>query len=256
MEKKSTILAVIFVIIIIIAGTALYFFREELGLTDPPEVPPPPPPTVNDPPEASFEIIGDTTVHVDDLVEFDGSASSDPDGEIELYLWDFGDGSLIEKGSNISAINHTYLYGGEYEINFTVRDDIGAEDSSFKTITVIPRNYHKDGNMFVAAREGIAANASESFEVEEEALQVNVSLSFLGVGFDGGLEDAEFEIFIYDPFGGIMDEETITVSGNADESFEFTKSELKVFGDYTLEVTCLAGGGYINYSIDVIYQFD
>jgi hypothetical protein len=47
----------------------------------------------------------------------------------------------------------------------------------------------------------------------------------------------------------------MTVTGSDTTSFSFTKSDLKVFGDYILEAKCNSGAGYINYNIDVIYQF-
>ncbi|MCK5560085.1 MAG: PKD domain-containing protein [Thermoplasmata archaeon] len=255
MQKNSVVLAVIFVIIILIVAGGLFFFWGALGLDDDEGDSEPETSTDNEPPVSSFEILGDTTVHVNDLVDVDGSASSDPDGEIVKYRWDFGDGNLPDEGTNISKTNHTYAYGGEYTINLTVRDDDDAEHSSYETITVIPRNYHKDGYMFIAVREGLPENASEEFEVEEEALQINVTLDIVGVSFDGGLQDAEFEFYIYDPYGAEMRSEDITVTGSGDTSFSFTKSDLKVFGDYTLEAKCNSGGGYITYNIDVTYKF-
>lgn len=255
MEKKSVVLAVIFVIIILIVAGGLLLSWDSLGLADDEGDSEPESSTDNEPPVSSFFIVGETTVHVGDLVDVDGSASSDPDGEIEKYIWDFGDGNLPDEGRNLSTTNHTYAYGGEYSINLTVQDDIGARSSSFETITVIPRNYHDDGFLFIAVREGIPENDSVEFEVEEEALQINVTLDIWGVSFESGLQDAEFEFYIYDPYGTEMDSEDIIVTGSESTSFSFTKSVLKVFGDYTLEAKCNSGGGYITYNIDVTYKF-
>jgi BNR repeat-containing family member/PKD domain/Concanavalin A-like lectin/glucanases superfamily len=55
---------------------------------------------------------------------FDGSASSDPDGTVVDWSWDFGDGS---RGSGPRPI-HTYTTTGRYFPRLTVRDNSGAVD--------------------------------------------------------------------------------------------------------------------------------
>ncbi|MDW3212833.1 MAG: PKD domain-containing protein [Ilumatobacteraceae bacterium] len=59
------------------------------------------------------------------VCEFDGTGSSDVDGTIVSYLWDFGDG---ETGSGPSP-SHSYGTGGEYTVTLTVTDDDGATGS-------------------------------------------------------------------------------------------------------------------------------
>src|SRR5579884_4076687 len=64
-------------------------------------------------------------------VHFDGSASSDPDGTIAAYAWDFGDGS---HGSGAIA-DHTYTTVGTFTVTLTVTDNQGATGSASATIT-------------------------------------------------------------------------------------------------------------------------
>jgi PKD repeat protein len=52
----------------------------------------------------------------------DASGSSDPDGSIVSYAWDFGDGT---QGSGVDA-THTYAEAGSYTITLTVTDNDGA----------------------------------------------------------------------------------------------------------------------------------
>ena len=59
-------------------------------------------------------------------VTFDGSASSDSDGSIVSYSWDFGDGST---GTGV-APSHTYSAAGTFVVTLTVTDDDGATDSA------------------------------------------------------------------------------------------------------------------------------
>ncbi|UCE74777.1 MAG: right-handed parallel beta-helix repeat-containing protein [Methanomassiliicoccales archaeon] len=74
----------------------------------------------------------DQLVNEDDIVEFDGSGSYDPDGVIVNYTWDFGDGNF---GYGVSP-THVYGTPGIYEVILTVKDDDDATDSDICIITV------------------------------------------------------------------------------------------------------------------------
>jgi len=65
-------------------------------------------------------------------VEFDASASKDPDGKITRYEWDFGDGT---KGSG-PKVRHEYTEPGHYTITLTVADEDGATATKALTVTV------------------------------------------------------------------------------------------------------------------------
>jgi PKD repeat protein len=66
-------------------------------------------------------------------VSFDGSASSDSDGTITAYSWDFGDSSALGTGVNPS---HTYADNGAYSVTLTVTDDDGATGTDSTTATI------------------------------------------------------------------------------------------------------------------------
>lgn len=68
----------------------------------------------NTPPTATF-----TSSCTQLACSFDGSGSSDPDGTITSYAWDFGDGST---GSGATP-QHTYASAGTYTVKLTVTDD-------------------------------------------------------------------------------------------------------------------------------------
>jgi len=67
-------------------------------------------------------------------VAFDGTGSSDPDGTIVSYRWDFGDGNT---GSGVSP-SHTYMQQGTYNVTLTVTDNANATDSAMTTAKIVP----------------------------------------------------------------------------------------------------------------------
>jgi len=82
---------------------------------------------ISDPPVASFTYICSGLT-----CDFDGSASSDPDGTITTYAWDFGDANT---GSGIT-VSHTYAAAGTYTVQLTVTDDDGATGTDSQDVAV------------------------------------------------------------------------------------------------------------------------
>lgn len=80
----------------------------------------------NQSPTAEF---GTTASGLD--ASFDGTGSSDPDGTITFYSWDFGDGTT---GTG-PTVTHTYATGGDYEVTLSVLDNDGALATTTKTVT-------------------------------------------------------------------------------------------------------------------------
>jgi PKD repeat protein len=84
--------------------------------------------TPNTPPTASF-----TPSCTDLSCSFNGSASSDPDGSISSYAWDFDDGT--PGGTGVSP-SHTYAAPGTYTVRLTVTDNRGATGTTTRNVTV------------------------------------------------------------------------------------------------------------------------
>jgi|GEM_PF-1875496 len=82
-------------------------------------------------PSASFAS-DPTSPTVGESVTFDASGSSDPDGSIASYSWDFGDGATATG----QTVTHSYGATGDYTVTLTVTDDAGATASTSSTITV------------------------------------------------------------------------------------------------------------------------
>src|SRR5207249_1283032 len=84
----------------------------------------------NLPPQASFTV-SSISVRPGDPVSFDGSSSTDPDGTIQLYTWDFGDGSA---GSG-PLVGHSFALAGTFNVVLTVTDNGGASNTAIAAVS-------------------------------------------------------------------------------------------------------------------------
>jgi PKD repeat protein len=66
-------------------------------------------------------------------VNFDATASNDPDGQIVTYNWNFGDGAT----AGAATASHIFTAARSYTVTLTVADDRGASSSKSITITVL-----------------------------------------------------------------------------------------------------------------------
>jgi len=88
-------------------------------------------PPDNEPPVANGG--GPYSAEAGETISFDASASSDNDGEIDFYRWNFGDGTseLLAKQPT-----HTYQEDGIYTVTLTVIDNLGATDTQTFSVPV------------------------------------------------------------------------------------------------------------------------
>src|SRR5207247_11227716 len=68
-----------------------------------------------------------------DAMIFNASASYDPNGSIQSYAWDFGDGF---SASGV-VVSHTYSTYGEYEVTLVVTDFDNLSGSETASIRVL-----------------------------------------------------------------------------------------------------------------------
>jgi uncharacterized protein (TIGR03790 family) len=89
--------------------------------------------TLNAPPVASFSA-NVWTGSIPFAAAFDGTASSDPDGVVEQWNWNFGDGHA---GAG-ATVEHTYTNAGLFVVKLSVVDDKSATNSAFALIEAQP----------------------------------------------------------------------------------------------------------------------
>ncbi len=76
----------------------------------------------NQPPHAA--ISGPTSAQAGGGVSLDGSGSTDPDGTVARYDWEFGDGTGAANGG--ASVHHAYANPGTYVVTLTTTDNEGC----------------------------------------------------------------------------------------------------------------------------------
>jgi PKD repeat protein len=133
----------------------------------------------NRPPIASFTESA-TIVYTGEVIYFDASASSDPDGTVFSYFWNFGDGT---NATGVTA-SHGYADNGTYTVTLTVTDNDGATGTATAVKTVLnrpPVAIITESATTVYTGELINFNASNSYD--PDGFIANYSWNF-GDGYD------------------------------------------------------------------------
>jgi PKD domain len=76
-----------------------------------------------------------STVFAGQPVAFDGSASSDSDGTIAAYDWQWGDASA---DASVAKPTHAFAAPGTYQVALFVRDDNTQSGAAIHNVTVVP----------------------------------------------------------------------------------------------------------------------
>ena len=166
---------------------------------------------LNEPPQANFTITpagGNTTVNF----AF-SDTSTDSDGTIAEWAWDFGDGNA----SNAAEPMHHYALPGSYTVTLRVVDDQGANDTISHTVNVtnalpvvvvtVPESIPSGGGWIVAVGENYAVDGRGCYDPEGLPLAWNWSLDGVSYGdsvFTATLPEADhtLELNLSDAHGG------------------------------------------------------
>ncbi len=119
---------------------------------------------VNQKPKAVANV-NPMTAKVNEQISFDASASTDTDGQITQYLWNFGDGTT----SSQKIVQHSYSEAKSYTYSLTVTDDKGATDQVGGLIAV-----SQTPKVIVTPASGnIAQGASQEITITLDASSIN-----------------------------------------------------------------------------------
>ncbi|HEY3446373.1 MAG TPA: PKD domain-containing protein [Myxococcales bacterium] len=88
---------------------------------------------VNQPPVAKLTCPASGTQGA--ALTLDASQSSDPDGSVVLYAFDFGDGTAPASGA-ATSVQHAYASRGSFTATLTVTDDKGATNQATCSLTI------------------------------------------------------------------------------------------------------------------------
>jgi PKD repeat protein len=103
------------------------------------------------------------------LVNFSGAASTDSNGGITSYEWNFGDGSALASGVTTS---HSYNLGGVYTASLKVTNTTGFSSSKTVTITATttqPKIYASAIDMTLVAANRVQGYAQAKVTVKDAA---------------------------------------------------------------------------------------
>ena len=88
--------------------------------------------SVDQQPTALFTVDGDNFL-AGESIQFDGSQSSDPEGDSLSFKWDFGDD---DSSSDLESPSHAYSESGGYSVTLVVTDTAGQSHQLSKLIVV------------------------------------------------------------------------------------------------------------------------
>lgn len=194
--------------------------RESVVPSPPPPVSPPPPP--NSPPIARAGGPYNTS---NGVVNFDGSASSDPDGDALTFSWNFGDGA---RSSDMKP-SHTYAESGDYTVSLTVTDTKGAKSDTASTTADVALT--SDATVFIGA--GNIATCSGSRDSQTAALvaaEPNAVVFTLGDNAFPDGSDANYTD-CYGPTWGQFKSRTHPTLGNHEYHLGNADGFFNYFGD-------------------------
>lgn len=184
----------------------------------------------------------------DDLT-FDAQDSTDPDGNVTQWRFDFGDGTHLNVTDRDAArVKHAYARGGEYEASVVVVDD-GTHDglgekSSKATVRVAIDERSPVAAEVVRTAVGNGSAGSRMdvpFDVRQGADRTvsNVTLQNLLVA-----GATEVQLTVRDPSGKVLAQETYTLNSTESRDVKLS-ADLDDTGNHTLEVLAVSGAARV-----------
>lgn len=197
----------------------------------------------NQPPTAS--ISGPATGDEGVAVTFDGSGSSDPDGSIVDYAWDFGDSS----GATGSQVTHAFA-AGTYAVSLTVTDNNGATDSTSMQIQVTATNVAPVAAISgpTNGTEGVAVTFDGSGSTDSDG-------TIAAYSWDFGDNTAGANVTVTHTYAAGSYTVTLMVTDN-DGAVDHASLNINIVPAANPQPPVADAGGPYNGTVDVAVQFD
>ena len=212
----------------------------------------------NTAPHAVLEVDDDNAYTGDDIT-FDAQGSTDSDGEITKYVFDFGDGTppMEVTEEDAARVTHVYLKGGEYTVTLTVTDD-GKDNTGALTDTeseniIVNERVRISQMAFDIGDANETSEQEQVFKVYQDAnrFDLNVTLrSALPTG------SSEFKVRVEDPEGDVLAEKTESVGAGTTGKVVTLDGLLTKEGDHMVVIEAVSGGGTADGEIRIIYGED
>ena len=157
---------------------------------------------------------GPYTGNVGSPVTFDGSGSSDSDGTVVSYTWQFGDGST---GTGVTP-THAYSGAGTFVVSLTVTDDGGATSTAYTTASITAPNTAPNAGAGGPYSGSVGNLISFDGSASSDAEDANSSLTFAWNFGDGNTGTGEGATHSYAAAGTYTVTLTVTDSGGLSNS--------------------------------------
>jgi PKD repeat protein len=108
-------------------------------------------------------------------------ASTDIDGTVTTYAWQFGDGGT---GSGVTS-SHTYAAAGTYTVTLVVTDDDGATDTTTRSVTVAPTPNQPPTASFTKSCTDLACSFNASASTDGDGTVASYAWSWGDATADG-----------------------------------------------------------------------
>lgn len=192
-------------------------------------------------------------------ISFDARESTDPDGNVTEWRFDFGDGTKMTVDRKDDArLTHTYMRGGEYTVTVTVFDDgkeqSGAKsDTATKTVAINQRDTVVQQVVYAAPSDQGGASPSrfqQKFNTTDDADRFEVQVDLRNALAAGS---SVVQVRVLSPDGDVLDDEEVTLSGGAEQRVNLD-GNLYDEGAHTLEIVAKSGGSTATGEIEVFYD--
>jgi parallel beta-helix repeat protein len=199
----------------------------------------------NQPPDPQLSLPSDATTQEE--LTFSATGSSDPDGSITDYRWDFdGDGTIDARGETAT---YTYESSGEYTVVLAVEDDDGATERVRKTLPVAQGVKSVDSCMVIDNSGTYKLTSDISSQEASTCLDIrsnDVVVRGAGYAVDGDDSSETIGIRVKDASNVVLDGLTVQGWGQgikvvSARDIEITNSNVRESSDENLRILSSSG---------------